>query len=415
MQLVERHINKKNHRFWLELDQVSFAAKNLYNRANYNVRQGMILTGDFSNYYLLDKVLKTSPEYQALPAKVSQQTLLNLEQNWRAFFAGIKEYSIHPDKFKGPPKFPKYKDKNGRALVTYTQQAVSKKALKKGRIKLSGLKFSFPTKVRFDVLNQVRIVPQTDCYLLEVIYQKQALEPKAKTEKIAAIDLGINNLIALTSNQLGFQPILINGRPLKSLNQFYNQKKSHLQTQLPQGQYWSNRLNRLTRIRKQKINDYFHRVSSYLVGILLENNIDTLVIGKNKNWKQNLNIGKINNQKFTNIPHNILSDKIRYKCELQGIKVKEIEESYTSKASFLEQDTMPVYGEEKSEKIKFSGQRIKRGLYRSQSGRIINADVNGSYNILRKAFPKAFADGIERCVVHPRLVTPTKQKMKGIS
>ena len=125
MQLVERHIIKKNHRFWLELDQVSLAAKNLYNRANYNVRQGMILTGEFSNYYLLDKVLKTSPEYQALPAKVSQQTLLNLEQNWRAFFAGIKEYSIHPDKFLGAPKFPKYKDKNGRAIVIYIQQAVS--------------------------------------------------------------------------------------------------------------------------------------------------------------------------------------------------------------------------------------------------------------------------------------------------
>ncbi|NEQ40750.1 MAG: IS200/IS605 family element transposase accessory protein TnpB, partial [Okeania sp. SIO3I5] len=329
-------------------------------------------------------------------------------------FNSIQEYKLNPEKFLGRPKLPKYKDKEGRHLVIYTAQAVSKTSLKMGKIKLSGLNFSLPTKVKQENLNQVRIVPKSDCYVIEVIYEEKELKTEETTEKIAAIDLGVNNLIGLTSNQLGFRPILVNGRPLKSLNQFYNQKKASLQKQLPSGKYWSNRLSRLTRKRQQKINDYYHQVSNYLVKTLLDLSIDTLVIGKNKNWKNQVNLGKINNQNFTSIPHNNLIEKISYKCKLKGIKVVEREESYTSIASFLDSDEIPIYAEEiEGAEIKFSGVRLKRGLYRSKSGKIINADVNASYNILRKAFPKAFAEGIERCVVHPRLVTPTKQKMKG--
>ena len=414
MQLVERHIITKTHSFWSSLDQVCFASKNLYNKANYNIRQSLIFCGEFSNYNLLDKLLKSTPEYRALPAKVAQQTLRNLEQNWSSFFAGIKEYKSHPEKFLGKPKLPKYKNKDGRHLVIYTAQAVSKKSLKQGLIKLSGLDFSFPTKIREEKLYQVRVVPKNNYYIIEVIYEKEEVKPKDKTEKIAGIDLGINNLIALTSNQHGFIPILINGRILKSINQFYNLKKAKLQKRLPSGQYWSNRLSLLTRKREEKINDYFHKVSSYLVNILIEYEIDTLVIGKNKNWKHKIELGKRNNQNFTSIPHNKLREKIKYKCQLVGIKVIEREESYTSVASFLDLDEMPTYGVvREEEKVKFSGRRIKRGLYRSGSGKLINADVNASYNILRKAFPNAFVEGIERCVVQPRLVTPTKQKMKG--
>jgi len=289
----------------------------------------------------------------------------------------------------------KYKDKNGRNLVIYTAQAVSKKNLKQGLIKLSGLDFSFPTKIQREKLHQVRVIPKNNYYIIEVIYEKEEVKAKDKTEKIAAIDLGINNLIALTSNQQGFTPIVINGRILKSINQFYNLKKAKLQKQLPLGQYWSNRLSLLTRKREEKINDYFHKVSSYLVNLLLESVIDTLVIGKNKNWKQEANLGKRNNQNFTSIPHNKLIEKIKYKCQLLGIKVIEREESYTSVASFLDLDEMPTYGVvREEEKVKFSGRRIKRGLYRSGSGKLINADVNASYNILRKAFPNAFVEGI---------------------
>lgn len=228
MQLVERHVITKTHPFWSSLDQVCFASKNLYNKANYNIRQSLIFCGEFSSYNLLDKILKSTPEYRALPAKVAQQTLRNLEQNWISFFAGIKEYKLHPEKFLGKPKLPKYKDKNGRHLVIYTAQAVIEKSLKQGLIKLSGLDFSFPTKIEGEKLHQVRVIPKHNYYLIEVIYENEEVKTKEKIEKIASIDLGINNLIALTSNQQGFIPILINGRILKSINQFYNLKKSKL-------------------------------------------------------------------------------------------------------------------------------------------------------------------------------------------
>jgi putative transposase len=252
------------------------------------------------------------------------------------------------------------------------------------------------------------------CYVLEVVYERQESAPlKESSERIAAIDLGLNNLATLTSNQPEFQPILINGRPLKSLNQFFNKRRTALQKKLEGKNSKSSRLTRLTHSRNQKVNDYLHKVSKFLVLELLKSKIDTLVIGYNSGWKRECNLGKRNNQNFVNIPHGKLIKMLTYKCNLVGIKVVITEESYTSRASFIDQDFIPIYGEETESRTSFSGQRICRGLYRSRSGQIINADVNASYNILRKAFPEAFGYGIGSCVVQPRLVTPTKVKTKG--
>lgn len=409
MLLVERHLIKRTHKFWSEVDRLCFASKNLYNLANYNLRQGFIQTGIFSNYYLLDKVLKDTPEYKSLPAKVAQQTLINLEQNWRAFFAAIKEWSKQKNKFTGKPSLPNYKSKSGRHLVVYTAQAVSQRLLKKGLIKLSGTCLCFPTKVKPEELAQVRIIPNSCCYVIEVVYDVETPTLKEDSQRIAAIDLGLNNLATLTSNQPWFQPILINGHPLKSLNQFYNKVRASLQKQAKKSQ----RLTRLTHSRNNLVNDYLHKVSSFLVNKLASEKIDTLVIGYNQDWKRGSNLGRRNNQNFVSIPHSRLVGMLTYKCEKVGIKVVLQEESYTSKASFLDQDNLPVYEEKTTKKTGFTGKRICRGLYRTKSGKIINADVNASYNILRKAFPEAFSYGIESCVVQPRRVTPTKMKMKG--
>ena len=413
MQLVERHIIKKVHKFWSEIDQLCFASKNLYNLANYNVRLGFIQGGIISNYNLLDKVLKNTTEYRSLPAKVSQQTLRNLDQNWKSFLAAIKEWSRQKDKFSGRPSLPNYKPKSGRHLAIYTAQAVSIPLLRKGIIKLSGTDISIPTSVKEEQLAQVRIVPMSCCYVIEVVYEKQESAPlKDSADKIAALDLGLNNLAALTSNQPSFQPILINGRPLKSINQFFNKRRAALQKQLRGKKSKSGRLTRLTHSRNQKVNDYLHKASNLIVKELLKAGIDTLVIGQNSDWKRDCNLGKRNNQNFVSIPHGKLIKMLTYKGNLGGIKVFITEESYTSKASFLDLDFLPVYGQ-KTANTSFSGKRICRGLYRNQSGQIINADVNASYNILRKAFPEAFSYGIESCVVQPRLVTPTKVKTKG--
>ena len=258
----------------------------------------------------------------------------------------------------------------------------------------------FPTSVKEEQLAQVRIVPLSCCYVIEVVYEKIEATPlKVSSDQIAALDLGLNNLAVLTSNQPGFQPILINGRPLKSINQFFNKRRAVLQKQLKGKKSKSSRLNRLTHSRNQKVNDYLHKGTKLIINELLNSEIDTLVIGHNSHWKRECNLGKRNNQNFVSIPHSQFISMLTYKCNLVGIKVVITEESYTSKASFLDLDFIPVYGEKTAKS--FSGKRICRGLYRSKSGQIINADVNASYNILRKAFPEAFSYGIESCVVQP--------------
>ncbi|WP_253881057.1 RNA-guided endonuclease InsQ/TnpB family protein [Microcystis aeruginosa] len=351
--------------------------------------------------------MKKTEQYQALPAKVSQQVLRGLDKNWQSFFAASSEFKSHPDKFLGKPKIPSYKEPNkGRNLLVYTIQALSKVGLRQGLVKLSGTSIALPTRVA-ERIAEVRIVPKCDCYVIEVIYEKteQFLAPN---EKIAALDLGIDNLMAVTSNQPDFIPLLINGRPLKSLNQFYNQRRAKLQSLLKGNRQSSQKIHRLTRCRNQKVDDYLHQASRYLVNLLVEQEITTLVIGKNDGSKQEVNLGKVNNQKLVTIPHRRLIEMISYQCQLAGIKVIIQEESYTSVANFLNDDPLPVYGET-TEKPVFSGKRIKRGLYRTDRGFLCQSDVIGSYNILRKAFPNAFNRyGIEGCVVHLRRINLSK-------
>ena len=407
MQLAERHIIKKGHPFWTQIDNLSWQSKNLYNSANYLIRQNFIYGHGYLTYNQMAFLMKETEQYQALPAKVSQQVLRGLDRNWKSFFQASSEFKSHRDKFLGRPKIPGYKDTRlGRNLLVYTIQALSKVALRQGLVKLSGTSIEFPTQVA-DRIAEVRIVPKCDCYVIEVVYEQkeQLLTPN---HQIAAIDLGVDTLMAVTSNQPDFTPLLINGRPLKSLNQFYNQRRAKLQSLLKGQRKSSQRIRRLTNCRNQKIDNYLHRASRYLVNFLIDQQITTLVIGKNDGWKQECQLGKVNNQKFVTIPHSRLIDMITYKCQLVGIKVILQEESYTSAANFLNLDPIPVYGQI-TEKPVFSGQRIKRGLYRTERGFLCQSDVMGSYNILRKAFPNAFNRyGIERCVVHPRRINLSK-------
>jgi IS605 OrfB family transposase len=237
---------------------------------------------------------------------------------------------------------------------------------KKGIIKLSGTDFSIKTKVNPDRICQVRLVPKCDSYVIEVIYDEQ--ESTASDDNfVASIDLGLNNLVALTSNQPGFTPLLINGRPLKSINQFYNKRKAQLQPQLKGNRKTSPRIQRLTRCRHQKINNYLHHASRLIVDILRTKQIGTLVVGKNEQWKTEINLGKQTNQNFVSIPHARLIEMLEYKARLVGIKVIVQEESYTSRANFWGLDPIPVYGKIDKD-IFFSGKRIKRGLYKTSIG-----------------------------------------------
>ena len=407
MQLVERHKIKTSHQFWRQIDRLCFLSKNLYNYANYQVRKSFIFDKNYLGYNQLYHLVKSTPDYKAIPAKVSQQVLKLLDKNWKSFFAANKAYNTNPEKFKARPKLPKYKDKTkGRNLLVYTIQAISTQMLNKGLVKLSGTDICLPTSVKN--IKQARIVPKTGQYVVEIVYEHKEAQTVNNPELVAAIDIGVSNLAALTSNKPGFIPVLVNGRPLKSLNQIYNKTKAKLQSLLPKSQKTSKRITLLTRKRNNQVDTYLHKASRWIINHLDKQGIGKLIIGNNPVWKQSVNLGKQVNQSFTAIPHSRLIEMLVYKAELLGIEVIVREESYTSRASFLSLDPIPTYGDDVKD-VKFNGYRESRGMYKLKGCKTrINADVLASYNILRKAIPGIFRRGIEGVVVRPVRVTPDK-------
>lgn len=391
MQLVEQHCIKKTDSRYQVIDRAAFLSKNLYNAANYELRQAYIKRGYRIFYPELYHLMKSHDAYKALPAKVAQQVLKLLDTNWTAYQEAVKAFAKDPNHFLGRPKMPKYKHKTqGRNILIYTIQAISRNGLKRSVIAPSGLPIEIPTK-QTDIA-QVRMVPRSTHYVVEVIYE-QSEKQYVYPEWVAGIDIGLNNLATLTSNKQGFTPRVVNGRPVKSVNQFYNKERARLQSCLPNEQYATRHLDRLTTKRTRRINHYLHSASKAIVDLLVSEHIGVVVIGKNPEWKQDINIGKRNNQSFVQLPHARFIEMLTYKAKLVGIQVILTEESYTSKCSFLDMEPLGQHD-------LYMGKRIKRGLFRSAMGKFINADVNGAYNIIRKVAPKSF-EGVEDVVVHP--------------
>src|SRR2546421_9306589 len=421
MQLVEQHVISKSDPRYSVIDEAAFKSKNLYNAANYEYRQAFIHQGVYLNYNEVQKRMQSHEAYRALPAKVSQQILMVLDRNWKGFREGLEAYYEDPSKFLGRPKPPKYKHKTeGRNILVYTIQAISKPGLKRGLVQPSMLPIEVQTKQKD--ADQVRIVPRKGFYVIEVVYGKEVKQAEVNPAYYAGADIGMNNLVALTSNKPNFKAIIVNGRPVKSVNQFYNKRKAELQKQLGH-KGTTKRMERMTNKRNRRIDHYMHTASKRIIDLLVKEGIGVLCIGKNDAWKQEANMGKRSNQNFVQIPHARFIAMLTYKAELVGIRVEVREESYTSTASLLDLDPLPV-GKSGGEKHTFSGKRIKRGLYRASNGRYINADINGAGNIIRKVAPNAFGqraveDGKEvlaSLVVHPvRIVVPlTKPESKRL-
>jgi putative transposase len=420
MQLVEQHVINRNDPRFAVIDAAAFKSKNLYNAALYETRQAFIHTGAYLSYTEMDKLMQSHEAYKALPAKVSQQILLLLEKNWKSFKKGLKAYEEDPSKFLGRPKLPKYKHKTeGRNILVYTIQALSKRGLKRGLIKPSQLAISIKTKQQD--IDQVRIVPRKGFYVIEVVYERAVKQAPVNPAYYAGIDIGMNNLVALASNKPNFQTVIVNGRPVKSTNQFYNKRKAGLQKKLGHTGT-TRRMERMTNKRNRRIDHYLHTASKRIIDFLVQEEIGVLVVGKNDGWKQNSEMSKRTNQNFVQIPHARFIAMLTYKAELVGIRVQITEESYTSKASFLDRDPLPVHGKGDSQKHAFSGKRVKRGLYQASNGQYINADVNGAANIIRKVAPDAFGlEGVEdgkrvlaSLVVHPvRIVIPLTKPKKA--
>ncbi len=419
MQLVEQHVIDRNDPRYGAIDAAAFASKNLYNAALYEIRQAFIHEKKYLNYNEVQRRMQSHEAYKALPAKASQQILMVLDRNWKSFFEAQTAYNEDPSKFLGRPKLPKYKHKTeGRNILVYTVQAISKRGLKRGLVQPSMLAIEVQTKQKD--IDQVRIVPRKGFYVVEVVYGKEVKQAEVNPAWYAGIDIGMNNLVALTSNKPAFQAVVVNGRPVKSTNQFYNKRKAELQKQLGHTGT-TKRMERMTNKRNRRIDQYMHTASKRIIDLLVKEGIGVLCIGKNDAWKQHSEMSKRTNQNFVQIPHARFIAMLAYKAELLGIRVEITEESYTSKASLLDLDPLPVR-KSGDEKHTFSGKRVKRGMYRASNGRYINADINGAGNIIRKVAPDAFGqraveDGkgmLASLVVHPvRIVVPlTKLKSK---
>lgn len=385
--LVEQTTYKKGSKYYEEMDQLCFLSKNLYNATLYCKRQSFFKENGLVSFSELRKkfVKENQADYRSLPAKVSGQIQMLVDQNFSTFFALLKKKTNGG--YDKKVQLPKYlKKDSGRQVVIYPKDALS--FVKEGFVGLSKTKILIPTKQSKESILQVRLIPKNGYVVAEVVYEVLKEKLVRKNNRYVAIDIGMNNLMAVSSNV--FDPVIINGKPVKSINEFYNKKIAEAKSQAItlEGLYTTNRIKNLYRRRSSKLKDYMHKATAELVNLLVSNNIDTVIIGENKGWKQDINIGRKNNREFVSIPFYIMKGMIKYKCEMRGIEVIFSEESYTSKASFIDDDKIPTYNKNRKKEPSFSGTRIKRGLYKSADGSLINADINGASNIMKKALLK---------------------------
>jgi putative transposase len=359
--------------------KLTHSSKNLYNYANYLIRKHFIESGELMNEYLLSKALAkfNQGDYRAMPtAQSAQQVIKLLFKNWKSFFKAIADWRVNPEKYLGRPRIPKYKKKNGHNIVIFTNQNIR---VKDGYIhfpKKSGVK---PLKSEASKIKQVRVIPQATCFIVEVVYEKESKRVELSENSYLSIDLGLDNLATIFNN-IGKQPFIINGKPIKSINQFYNKQKAKLMSFVGD-RGTSNRIEQISHKRDMKIDDYLHKASRQIVNYSIYHKIGTIIIGDNENWKQNIEIGKKNNQNFVSIPHKKFVQMIQYKAEEVGIEVILTEESYTSKVDHLSDEPL---GKQK----KYLGKRVKRGLFKSFTDKFLNADINGAIGIMRKVVPE---------------------------
>lgn len=376
MKLVETHIiNNK------EVREICSKSKLLYNQSLYYLRQSYFGNIEkFTEFELTSLYAKYNEEtFRALPATTGQQIVRILFQNWRSYWLALRDWIKNRSKYNGKPKMPNYK--NETFMVVFTSGQVS---IKNGFIhfpKISKLK---PLKTKVEKIRQVRIVPYSTTFKIEVIYEKEPIDLKLNKDNVLSLDLGIDNF-ATSINNVGLHPFIINGKTLKSFNHWYNKKRAKLQSYVLNGK--SNRLGKLHTYKSCFIEDKIHKFSRFIVDYCVKNDIGTIVIGKTKNWKDNINLGAITNQKFTEIPFSRFIEKVVYKSSLLNIDVKLQEESYSSKC-----DSLAIESVEKHET--YLGKRNKRGLFQSSLNKLINADVNGAINIGRKVLGDSFAKTI---------------------
>ena len=387
--------------FYSECNYLTLLAKNLYNSTLYYQRDSFF-NKDFKNYYDVNRVFTHSnqKDYRALPSKVSKQVQMLVDKSFKSYFALVKKKQSN--EYSKSVRIPRYlKKTSGRCVVPYPKDALSLK--NEGFVKFSKTDIVIKTKVSRGDIKAARIVPKGNHFVIEILYKAVVKPLKSdKPKRVAFVDPGLNNLLTVTSNC--FNPILYNGKPLKSINQLSNKTIATLKSKLCEhGLGTSSLLKSVYNKRSRRLTDLTHKITTQLVNQLNSYNIDTVIFGHNIGQKQDINLGKVTNQNFVQIPFTQLMKQLQYKCELRGIRFIVTEESYTSKCSFLDEEEIKKHSS-------YKGKRVKRGLFETSSGKLINADVNGSLNLGRKyltkvnMYTKQLHEDLVKFMVNPKVV-----------
>ena len=350
-----KHLSKKEY---LDIKELCHVAKNLTNEAIYNIRQYYFDNNEYLSYEKNYKLLKSSDNYKILNSNMAQQILKEVDGSFKSFFNLLRLAKQGKYNFKDI-RLPHYLPKD-----------------------------SFTTLViGFIRIKEIRIIPKVNARFFEIqyTYEEYIEQKKLNKDKALAIDLGINNLCTcVTSNGSSF---IIDGKRLKSINQWYNKENAKLQS-IKDKQGIDNitlRQSIILNNRNNKLNDYMNKAARYIVDYCINNDIGNIVVGYNDSFQKEVSLNKTTKQSFLNIPYGKLRYKLEYLSKLYGINLIKQEESYTSKASFFDKDNIPIYNDNNHNAYSFSGQRIKRGLYKTGTNKLINADINGALNIMRKS------------------------------
>lgn len=388
---VEQQFIHKNNPIWEVVDKCCLYSKNVYNEANYLVRQDFIN----NNKHILSanevqKIMQTMDCYKECGSQASQKTIQVVDKMWKSFFVAMKDWKKNPSKYLGMPKLPKYLPKDGRQVFMLKNIQCS---LVDGLFRISYKPFhqyTVRTHAKGKLL-QCRFVPKSSYYVMEIVYEIEVPDIQMENSRVGSIDLGTENFVTMVNN-IGEMPIIVKGGAIKSVNQFYNKRKAELQSELKRttGNDWSKGLQRLTDKRYEKIKYLMHCVSKQIIDYCVLYSIGTLVVGLNKKWKQE----NQQMQNFTYIPYDVFINQLKSKCEENAIQFITTEECYTSGTSFIDNELPIKRNYNKS-------RRVYRGLFVSDNGIKINADANGAYQIMKKVFPDAFSKGIEGAGLHP--------------
>ena len=384
-----KHLSKEDY---ITIKELCHAAKNLANEAIYNVRQYYFAEGEFLKYEKNYALLKNSPNYKTLNSNMAQQILKEVDCSFKSFFGLLKLAKQGKYAFTDC-KLPYYLPKDG-----YTTLIIGFVRLNDNKLVLpfsnsfkkthKPAEITIPPMLLDKTIKEIRIIPKANARFFEIqyIYEAECIQRNLNTNNALALDLGINNLVTAVSNN--GKSFIIDGKRLKSINQWFNKENARLQSIKDKqhlGKKPTNKQKAAARNHNNKVNDYMNKAARIVIDYCINNDIGTLIVGYNETFQRNSHIGKQNNQNFVNIPYGQLRNKLEYLCKLNGIVFTKQEESYTSKASFWDRDNLPVYNADNPKEYQFSGTRLYRGLYKTASGKTINADVNGALNIMHKS------------------------------